>query len=71
MSKSLVSRCLTAREVRAAYLALAESGACGGAAPCMRDTCVVCKPLNDLIDARGEQCERRGCTLNVCVYDVQ
>lgn len=60
---------MSASETRAAFLALAASRVCNDGAPCLRDDCMHCASLNELIDRRGEECDARGCTLNRCVFD--
>lgn len=71
MNEIKVSNCVSAAEVRFAYLQLAASGVCGGkAGPCMKDHCPLCAEVNELISVRGDECLDRGCTLRACVYDA-
>lgn len=63
------TKCVTAEDTRQAYLNLVASRKCGKGTPCMRDSCKHCRPINLLIDLRGQQCEARGCTLRSCIYD--
>jgi hypothetical protein len=66
------SNCVSAAETRQAYLDLAESGACSREdQPCLRDECEACRALNELIDQRGDECEKRGCTMLACIFDSQ
>ena len=64
-----VTRCISAEEVRQAYLTLLQTQPCHDGKLCFGDDCPTCGPLNELVDRRGEECEARGCTLARCVYD--
>jgi hypothetical protein len=64
------SNCVTAEEVRQAYVSLGESRVCNNGQSCLRDECYYCEPLLRLIEQRGDECLERGCTLRRCVYDA-
>lgn len=67
--QDVATKCVSAGETQDAYARLLHSQVHGKKAPCMRDECRHCAPLNALIDLRGDECEARGCSLARCVYD--
>lgn len=66
------SNCITAAAVRELYGELVRAEPpCGPAGePCLRDGCKHCAVLLYEIEATGDACEARGCSLRRCIYDV-